>query len=305
MLTLELMRRLWPHGDTRVPGLLEGIVAAAPTVFRKYGLNSPLVVAHAMAQFSHECGGGDEMVENLNYSANGLVKTWPSRFNPASALTFARDPKKIADKVYNGRMGDREGTDDGWNYRGRGLSQCTGREGYEKLSKKTGLDLISHPDLLLDPAHALECGVADFVLCGCLPYAEKDDVLNVTKRLNGGTIGLAQREEWLAKWKHALLGAHSPTVLVVPTPTPVIVTSNTPKAPTFMSKLSELAGSVTKALKAVEDDAERALSRLHKARDNANNATAKIDGISSSIEKSTADIENFTNQLTNGGPPLE
>lgn len=316
MLTLELMRRLWPHGNTRVPGLLEGIVAAAPTVFPKYGLNSPLVIAHAMAQFSHECGAGDEMVENLNYSANGLRKTWPSRFHGSDAEPYARNPKKIADKVYNGRMGDREGTDDGWNYRGRGLSQCTGREGYEKLSKKTGLDLINNPDLLLDPAHALECGVADFVLCGCLPYAEKDDVLNVTKHLNGGEIGLAQREEWLAKWKRALIPEHAtafvtlpqPTILVTTKPTPVVVpktTSNTPKAPIFMSKLSELAGSVTDALKSVEADAERALSRLHTARDNAGKAVGKIDGISSSIEKSTADIENFTNQITNGGPPLE
>ena len=73
-----------------------------------------------------------------------------------------------------------------------------------KVSKATGLDLVAHPDLVNDPSHFLECGVADFVLCGCLPFAKADDILNVTRRLNGGTVGLAQREAWLAKWKAAL-----------------------------------------------------------------------------------------------------
>ena len=70
-LSLILLKRLWPHGDAHVPGLVEGIVAAAPAVFAKYALATPLAVAHAIAQFSHECGAGEEMVENLNYSAEG------------------------------------------------------------------------------------------------------------------------------------------------------------------------------------------------------------------------------------------
>ena len=72
MLTLEIMQRRWPNGDQHIPGLLEGIVAAAPTVFPKYGLLSPLVVAHAMAQFSEECGQGLEMIENLSDPATEL-----------------------------------------------------------------------------------------------------------------------------------------------------------------------------------------------------------------------------------------
>jgi putative chitinase len=96
-------------------------------------------------------------------------------------------------------------------------------EGYARLAKATGLDLVRHPDLVNDPARFLECGVADFILCGCLPFAKADDVLNVTRRLNGGTVGLAQRQAWLAKWKAALGSA--PIVLspapAIPRPAPV------------------------------------------------------------------------------------
>lgn len=204
MITLTMMQRRWPLGDLRVPGLVEGIVASAPAVFEKYGLTTPLVVAHAMAQFSHECGAGEEMVENLNYSAQGLMRTWPTRFSSERAMALAHKPEAVADAVYNGRLGNRIGTDDGWNYRGRGLSQCTGREGYERLGIKTGLDLVNYPDLVNDPKNALECGVGDFVLCECLPFAEHDDIIGVTKRLNGGLIGLAQRRLWLGLWKKDL-----------------------------------------------------------------------------------------------------
>ena len=205
-LNLDMMQHRWPHGDQHIPGLIEGIVASAPAVFPKYGLTTPLTVAHAMAQFSHECGAGLEMVENLNYSAQGLMNTWPTRYDEDRANRYAHNPRMIADLSYGGRMGnDPPPSDDGWNYRGRGLSQCTGKEGYQKLATATGLDLINNPDYLSDPDHALECGVADFVLCGCLPHAVADDVVGVTRALNGGTIGLQQRIAWLAVWKKELL----------------------------------------------------------------------------------------------------
>jgi putative chitinase len=204
MLTIDIMRVMWPHGNAKIPGLVEGIASAAPTVFPKYGLTSDLVVAHAMAQFSHECGAGNEVVENLNYSAQGLIDTWPSRFNASNAGAFAHDQQKIANEVYNGRLGNRIGTDDGWNFRGRGGSQVTGRENYQKLAQRVDLDLVNNSDLVNDPQHFLECAVADFVICGCLPFAIQDDVREVTHRLNGGYIGLAERTAWLARWKAAL-----------------------------------------------------------------------------------------------------
>jgi putative chitinase len=220
----EVLSRLWPSGDAKIPGLRAGIIVSAPAVFQKYGITTPLLAAHVMAQISHECGAGHDVVENLNYTAGRMMQVWPSRFpTMASAAPYAGNPRSLANKVYNGRMGNAVGSDDGWNFRGRGAAQTTGREGYVRLAKATGLDVVNHPDLVNDPRTFLECGVADFINCGCLPFAKADDVLNVTRRLNGGTIGLAARQAWLAKWKAALGSA--PMVLAgapkAPKPAPV------------------------------------------------------------------------------------
>lgn len=197
---------LWPRGDRKIVGLRAGIIAAAPDVFARFGITSPLLTAHVMAQISHECGAGGEVVENLNYTAERIVQVWPSRFRTLdSARPYARSPRGLANKVYNGRMGNAPGSDDGWTFRGRGAAQTTGREGYARLAKATGLDLVDRPDLVNDPRYFLLCGVADFVACGCLPFAEADDIVGVTRRLNGGTIGLAERRAWLARWKAALV----------------------------------------------------------------------------------------------------
>lgn len=205
MAFINTLYNLWPNGDEKVAGLRDGIAASAQAVFSKYGIDSPLLVAHVMAQISHECGAGHDVVENLSYTAGRMMQVWPSRFHStAEAAPYAGNPRALANKVYNGRMGNATGSDDGWNFRGRGGSQTTGREGYERVKKQTGLDVVNNPDILIDPKYFLECAVSDFVNCGCLPYAKADDVFNVTKRLNGGTIGLAARQEWLRKWKAAL-----------------------------------------------------------------------------------------------------
>ena len=219
MLTLEIMHAMWPNGNNSVPGLVEGIVAAAPAVFPKYGLNSDLVIAHAMAQFSHESGAGNEMVENINYTAKRACQVWPSRFSSTADClekvgSFAGDPDfrtKLIDNVYGGRNGNRPGTHDGSAYIGRGISQVTGRGNYEALGAKVGLDLVNEPDLVNAPANALECGVADFIICGCLPFAQADDVSGVTMHLNGGFTGLDERTLWLARWKTAL-GSQNPAL---------------------------------------------------------------------------------------------
>jgi putative chitinase len=218
--TLEILQQLWPHGNARVPGLVEGIATAAPTIFPKYGLTNDLLVAHAMAQFSHECGGGMEMTENIRYSAARACQVWPSRFKTAAECyakvgSFAGDPDfpvKLIDSVYGSRLGNRPGTHDGSNFIGRGLSQCTGRENYQRLGKTTGLDLLGNPDLASAAKTALECGVADFIMCGCLPFAAADDVQGVTKHLNGGFVGLAERIAWLERWKTALSSAKAPAL---------------------------------------------------------------------------------------------
>jgi putative chitinase len=217
MLTLEIMHAMWPQGDNNVPGLVEGIVATSAVVFPKYGLDSDLVIAHGMAQFSHECGAGTEMKENIKYTARRACEVWPSRFRDetdcfAKVGSFAGDPDfpiKLIDNVYGGRNGNRPGTHDGSTFIGRGLSQVTGRGNYVALGAKVGLDLVNRPDLVSDPRNALECGVADFILCGCLPFAQSDDVSGVTKHLNGGFTGLDERKLWLARWK-TTLGSQNP-----------------------------------------------------------------------------------------------
>lgn len=224
MITQDILDRLWPQGDHKIPGLRAGIVNAAPRVFVKYGIKNDLVIAHMMAQFSHECGAGLEMTENVNYTAERAAQVWPLRANDVNAhrhfanaddcykkcSSFPGDPlfhKKLIDLVYGTRMGNRPGTDDGWNFIGRGLPQTTGRDGYTKLQQTTGLPLLDNPNMVSDPANALECGVSDFINCGCLPWAENDNVLEVTEHLNGGTVGLEEREQWLAKWKAVLKGS--------------------------------------------------------------------------------------------------
>lgn len=206
------LTRLWPHGDAKIPGLVAGMIAAAPVVFPKYAITSDLVICHAMAQFSEECGCGSEMQENMNYSAGRLLAVFPTHFNHDQAIALQHQPRLIADQAYNGRMGNRLGTDDGWNFRGQGFSQLTGRDNYVALAKKTGLDVISHPEMLREPATALECAVADFVLCGCLPYALRDSLIGVSSLLNCGHFvadpnhinGYAMRRNWLSLWKHAM-----------------------------------------------------------------------------------------------------
>lgn len=210
LLTLTNMQNRWPNGDQHIPGLIEGIVNASDAVFTKYGVDSPLVVAHIMAQFSTECGQGLEMMENLNYSAQGLLATFPTHFTADMATRAAHNPQMIGQIAYGGRMGnDPPPSLDGYTYRGAGLSQVTGKAGVTALQAflvKNGadFDIVQNPELIIDPDHAFEVGVADLALLGCLPFAAQDDIVNVTKHLNGGLNGLADRRLQLAAWKKEL-----------------------------------------------------------------------------------------------------
>lgn len=239
MAFINILYNLWPNGDEHVPGLRDGIAASAEAVFTKYGINSPLLVAHVMAQISHECGAGHDVVENLNYTEKRLPQVWPNHFNQSNAHLYAHNPQKLANFIYeppiHNDLGNRPNSDDGWNFRGRGGSQTTGRAGYERVAKQTGLDVVNNPDLLIDPSHFLECAVSDFINCGCLPFAKKDDVVGVTKKLNGGTVGLSEREVWLSKWKSALgneLDFSLPSTTApqpsVPVPSPVSIPPEKP-----------------------------------------------------------------------------
>jgi len=222
MLTERILRAMWPNGDSASPGLLAAAAADAATVFRDNGLSSDLHVAHAMAQFHVECGSGAEMTENINYTPERACRVWPTRFADAADClqkvgSFTGDPDfkiKLIDNVYGGRNGNRPGTHDGSTFIGRGLSQVTGRGNYEALATTLDdrLDLVNQPDLVNAAANALECGVADFVMCGCLPHAAQDDLLGVSALLNLGhlvndpskVVGFAARKGALHLWKLAL-----------------------------------------------------------------------------------------------------
>lgn len=207
------LTRLWPNGDAKIPGLRAAIIAQMPEIAERYGFDTPDVIAIFMGQISLECGAGLEVVENLSYTAKRMMAVWPSRFPTlASAALYASNPKKLANKVYNGRMGNRVGTDDGFNYRGRGGTQTTGRDAYDHLATATGLDLLSEPDLVNDPAHFLNSAAIDFIKCGCLPFAKRGDIEGTTHHLNGGLIGLSGRKAWTKRWRSAL---------AVPAPVPV------------------------------------------------------------------------------------
>jgi putative chitinase len=162
-----------------------------------------------LAQFSEETGGGIDMVENIHYSPVRACQLWPSHFASIADLyqkigSSPGDPQfsiKLTDNVYGSRMGNRPGTHDGSAFIGRGLSQCTGRESYQKVADRTGIEVVNHPELMIAPANALECGVADFILCGCLPFAVQGDLISVTRHLNGGLIGLKERQAWTNAWR--------------------------------------------------------------------------------------------------------
>jgi len=164
----------------------------------------PLRLAHFFAQVCHETGGLQILRENLNFSARRLTEVWPTRFpTAAAAQPFARNPRALASKVYGGRMGNVD-PHDGWTYRGRGLLQITGRAHYARNGRVLRIPLDAQPELAIAPEHALAVALETWRASGCYALADADDVVGVTKAINGGTIGLADRRAWLVKAKRAL-----------------------------------------------------------------------------------------------------
>jgi predicted chitinase len=174
----------------------------ANDVLALYGINAnALRVSHFLAQIFHETGGLTILSENLNYSASRMMAVWPSRFPTLeSAKPYEHHPEALANKVYGGRMGNRD-AGDGWLYRGRGMVQCTGRESYARFGKLLGINLVGNPELAIHPDHALSIAAVEFQTAGCNAFADVDDVKLVTKAINGGFIGLDERKAWLVKTK--------------------------------------------------------------------------------------------------------
>ena len=207
----------------------------------KFNINTMLRLAAFIAQVGHESGRLATTVENLNYSADGLVKTWPSRFTAASAAAVARQPQKIANIVYASRMGNgNEASGDGWKYRGRGLIQVTGKSNYDAYSQASGFNAVANPDALAEAVHASMSAGWFWDSKGLNPYADRSDFLTITKRINGGTNGQADRELLYKKAIIVLSGGVPPKDDVVDkaplpappagSPTSPVTTDKTPGA---------------------------------------------------------------------------
>lgn len=175
----------------------DSVIAQIPDTATKFGITTNLRLAHFLSQCGHESGGFKAVSENLNYSADGLVKIFGKYFNATTAAGYARNPEKIASKVYASRMGNgNEASKEGFKFRGRGYIQLTGKENYTKFGKFIGEDIASNPDLVATK-YPLASAAFFFNSNGLWAICDKgaDDatVTAVTKRVNGGTIGLADR----------------------------------------------------------------------------------------------------------------
>jgi putative chitinase len=204
--TIDQLARLAPGMR---PGYSEAFRLGQP-VFDRWEISAtPQRVSHFLAQVLHESQALTVEYENLSYSAERLSKVWPVRFRPRGPLDpagYARNPRKLANLVYGGRMGN-EGAEDGFLYRGRGMLQLTGKASYaratalvrEKMAGTPGAaapDFVARPDAVLDPQWCLEVAAATWVDKGCNALADENDLDQVTRRINGAGNGLAERTEW-------------------------------------------------------------------------------------------------------------
>jgi putative chitinase len=176
----------------------ESVIAMIPDTAAKFGINTPLRLAHFLAQCGHESGGFRATQENLNYSAKGLMGIFKKYF-PTQALAeqYQRKPEAIASRVYGGRMGNGvESTKEGFKFRGRGYIQLTGKENYTAFGKSINEDIVNNPDKVASD-YALLSAAWFFSKNGLHKIADTGSsdqvVTQITKRVNGGTIGLADR----------------------------------------------------------------------------------------------------------------
>ena len=185
------------------------VIEQIPAVMEKFQINTPLRLAHFLAQCGHESGGFRLTKENLNYSAKGLMGIFKKYF-PTEALAkqYERKPEKIANKVYGGRMGNGpEASGDGAKFCGRGYIQLTGKDNYTAFGKSINEDICANPQTVAEK-YALLSAAWFFNKNGLHKMADGGAtdavVTSITKRVNGGTIGLADRIKHFKEY-HALL----------------------------------------------------------------------------------------------------
>jgi putative chitinase len=187
----------------------DSVISQIPETASKFGIDTPLRLAHFLAQCGHESGGFKATQENLNYSAKGLMGIFKKYF-PTQALAeqYQRNPQKIASKVYGGRMGNGpESTGEGFKFRGRGYIQLTGKENYTAFGKSINEDMTVNPDKVATH-YPLLSAAWFFSKNGLHKMADQGAtdavVTQITKRVNGGTIGLADRIKHFKEYYHLL-----------------------------------------------------------------------------------------------------
>jgi putative chitinase len=206
-MTIEHLTLAFPHATASAlalygQALIDAIMAAE--------INTPLRERHFLAQVGHECADLNHLSENLNYSAEALYRVWPTQFGGGLAAHYAHDPERIANRAYAGRMGNgAETSGDGWRFRGRGLIQITGRENYEEYSVAVGYNVVENPDILLSANELgprLCVGTATWFWTAhhLNVLADHDDCESITRRVNGGLLGLPDRIARVASIKEAL-----------------------------------------------------------------------------------------------------
>lgn len=175
----------------------DAVIAQIPDAASKFNISNVLRLTHFLAQCGHESGGFKVVSENLNYSADGLKKVFPKYFPENLAESYAKQPEKIASRVYGSRMGNGdESSKEGFKFRGRGYIQLTGKSNYTNFAKFIGEDTVANPDLVATKyplASAAFFFNANGLWAICDKGADDATVTAVTKRVNGGTIGLADR----------------------------------------------------------------------------------------------------------------
>lgn len=192
--TLELLKELCPKTKATV---LSKYVEPLNKVGEHFDLfENPKRMAAFLAQVAHESGAFNFTKEGLSYSAASLQKVWPKRFPTAAiAQQYARNPQKIANKVYANRMGNGdEKSGDGYKFCGRGLIQLTGKDNYSRFAKSIGKTLDETVAYLETPEGAVASAAWFWDANKLNIYADKGDFVGLTKRINGGTIGLADRK---------------------------------------------------------------------------------------------------------------
>ena len=187
----------------------DAVIAQLPDTITKFELNTPLRLAHFLAQAGHESGGFKALNENLNYGAKGLLGIFKKYFPTEDlAKQYERKPEKIANRVYGGRMGNGpEATGEGYKYRGRGYIQLTGKDNYKAFDAVVTESIINNPDLVATK-YPLLSAAWFFHKNGLHKLADGGAtdavVTSITKRINGGTIGLPDRIKHFKEYYTAL-----------------------------------------------------------------------------------------------------